>query len=256
MLETDTATRETALVTMEPKVIKVDVLFVNFFGMRYYPIPKLLEQDEVIVDMKDLESGRFNINRFRYSSRKVVFSEKHCWYLCQLRKLLIANPGKKLKVTHWKITSGDVDAFKLAGKFYYHVVHIGGPAAFETFYGNPGRKVEISLTTKECDGSEADAFIEDFRRKERAARAANPRFTMLDFAEATARMRACQKDFCNDCGNFGSDELLEDHNRCHCSIRSHLYAVKNEKSTSKYYGDGRLRFSAPISKMLSIYNKN
>lgn len=241
---------------MESKFIKVDVFFVNFFGMRHYPIPKLVEQNELFVDMKDLENVRFNINRFRYSSRKIVFSEKHCWYVCQLRKLLIANPGKKLKVTHWKITSGDVDAFKLAGKFYYHVVHIGGPTAFETFYGNPGRRVEISLTIKETGGSEVDAYIEDFRRKERAARVANPRFTMLDFAEAAGRMNACQKDFCKECGNIGSDISLEDHDRCHCSIRSHLYAVKNEKSTSKYYGDGRLRFSEPISKMLSVRNNN
>lgn len=124
---------------VQSEVVQIDVAFLTYNSKLCADTPSVRQDDSCLVEIQDLKKHRDHKRRER-ESMGIEAYHHYKWYNSMLVHELKQSPeNSKLKIIHWHIESGNVEAFMMGGDLYKAVSIIIGADMEHWYCANTGK---------------------------------------------------------------------------------------------------------------------
>lgn len=124
---------------VQSEIVQVDVAFLTYNPKRCADTPSVEQNDPCVVSLNELKKHRDHKRRERETLGLEAYHH-YKWYNSMLvHELKQSSENSKLKIIHWHIESGNVEAFMMGGVLYKAVSIIIGAEMEHWYCANTGK---------------------------------------------------------------------------------------------------------------------
>lgn len=124
---------------VQSEIIQVDVAFLTYNPKRLADTPQVKQDDSCVIGLDELRKHREQKRRER-EKMGIEAYHHYKWYNSMLvHELKQSSESSKLKIIHWHIESGNVEAFMMGGVLYKAVSIIIGADMEHWYCANTGK---------------------------------------------------------------------------------------------------------------------
>lgn len=183
---------------VQSEIIQIDVAFLTYNPKRCADTPSVHQDNSCVAGLKELLKHR-EVKRREKASMGAEAFQHYRWYNSMLsHELKTKTENSKLKIIHWHVESGNVEAFMLGGLLYKAVSIIIGSEMEHWFCANTGKDAAHSYGSR----YRTDLQQHELNTEKVACFNIDDNEATLVVTPSTEGLTKCTLDFCaNNCTN-------------------------------------------------------